>query len=55
MAGLIGSSNSPVSGLAIITVLGAALLRSWSQFLVYLIYPIGADIPNDTFGHWEHG
>ncbi len=28
MAGLIGSSNSPVSGLAILTVLGAALLLS---------------------------
>jgi putative OPT family oligopeptide transporter len=29
MAGLIGSSNSPVSGLAILTVLGASLLLVW--------------------------
>jgi putative OPT family oligopeptide transporter len=29
MAGLIGSSNSPVSGLAILTVLGASLLLAW--------------------------
>ncbi|GAC1410783.1 MAG: oligopeptide transporter, OPT family [Candidatus Velthaea sp.] len=37
MAGLIGSSNSPVSGLAILTVLGAALL------LVALAHPANAD------------
>jgi len=37
MAGLIGSSNSPVSGLAILTVLGAALL------LVVLAHPADAN------------
>ncbi len=37
MAGLIGSSNSPVSGLAILTVLGAALL------LVAVAHPANAD------------
>jgi len=37
MAGLIGSSNSPVSGLAILTVLGAALL------LVAVAHPANAE------------
>ena len=44
MAGLIGSSNSPVSGLAILTILGAALL------LVAVAHPANADAAKALIG-----
>jgi hypothetical protein len=33
----------------------ADFLRGWnrSRYLVYLIYPEGAKVPSDTYGHWE--